>query len=258
MVKQRKSARRGGTAAALLCAGAAVLVAAPSAVLALGMTGSRPALSESASFGEGLGRFTPASIDPKLAKLLSEHAGTAGKEMRFTPAGAVGSAGRAITVAVRLDADAARSLSSRQALASLDGSSSGLAALRLTPMRYSLGVQRGYEGFAAPHSLELSKSLSDAAIPDLSAFQPAPVAKDKPSRFNARIALEEVQKTGSSARTRESLGDQTVDVGGAYSITRNFDLTAGVRYSQDRDRLEPLTNGKQDSQAVYVGTQFRF
>jgi hypothetical protein len=31
-----------------------------------------------------------------------------------------------------------------------------------------------------------------------------------------------------------------------------------VRYSQERERLTPLTDGKQDSQAVYVGTQFSF
>jgi len=35
-------------------------------------------------------------------------------------------------------------------------------------------------------------------------------------------------------------------------------VTAGVRYSQERDRLGPLTDGTQDSQAVYLGTQFRF
>jgi hypothetical protein len=32
---------------------------------------------------------------------------------------------------------------------------------------------------------------------------------------------------------------------------------AGIRYSSERDRLRPLTDGKQDSQA-YVGTQFHF
>jgi hypothetical protein len=56
----------------------------------------------------------------------------------------------------------------------------------------------------------------------------------------------------------ESLGEQTVDLGGAYRVTRNLDVTAGVRLSQDRDRLAPLTDSVQDSQAVYVGTQFRF
>jgi hypothetical protein len=31
-----------------------------------------------------------------------------------------------------------------------------------------------------------------------------------------------------------------------------------VRISQERDRLDPLTNSIQDSQAVYVGTQLKF
>jgi opacity protein-like surface antigen len=55
-----------------------------------------------------------------------------------------------------------------------------------------------------------------------------------------------------------SNGEQTVDVGGSYRVTRNFDVTAGVRYSQDRDRLKPTSDAKSDSQAVFVGTQFRF
>ena len=58
------------------------------------------------------------------------------------------------------------------------------------------------------------------------------------------------------------LNDTGYQVGGeldaSYRLSRNLDVTAGVRYSQDRERLMPLTDGKQDSQAVYVGTQFRF
>ncbi|WEK45338.1 MAG: hypothetical protein P0Y56_09845 [Candidatus Andeanibacterium colombiense] len=255
MVEQRKSAWRGGAAVALLCAGAAVLVAAPSAVLALDASGAK---METAQPRVGLGHFTPASIDPKLARLLAERSGISGPQMRFTPAGGTSRAGRTITVAVRVDEGSSRLIAPHQDFAAADGAQTGLAALRLAPARYSLGTQRGYAGFAAPRALEITKPLSDAAIPDLSAFQPSPGAKDKPSRFNARIALEEQPKLGRDARSRESLGTQTVDVGGAFSITRNFDLTAGVRYSQDRDRLAPLTNGKQDSQAVYVGTQFSF
>ena len=50
-----------------------------------------------------------------------------------------------------------------------------------------------------------------------------------------------------------------LDVGGAYSIGRNVDLTAGARYRIARDRLEPLQRDyRRDSQAVYVGTAFRF
>ena len=56
-------------------------------------------------------------------------------------------------------------------------------------------------------------------------------------------------------------GDQAVslDVGGAFSIARNVDVTAGARYRIARDRLEPLSREeRRDSQAVYVGTAFRF
>ena len=49
-----------------------------------------------------------------------------------------------------------------------------------------------------------------------------------------------------------------VDVGGSYRVTEHLDVTAGVRYAEDRERLLPLTDGKQDGQAVYVGTQIRF
>ena len=50
-----------------------------------------------------------------------------------------------------------------------------------------------------------------------------------------------------------------LDVGGAYSIARNVDVTAGARYRIARDRLEPLAgDDRRDSQAVYVGTAFRF
>jgi len=125
--------------------------------------------------------------------------------------------------------------------------------LRIASTRYNLGLSRGYQSFAqAP---DLSTSLSEAAIPDLSVFKPSEGVKSKPSRFNARLAVEEESST---ARSGSALNDQTFDLGGSYRVTRNLDVTAGVRYSQDRDRMAPLTNSKQDSQAVYVGTQFRF
>ena len=41
-------------------------------------------------------------------------------------------------------------------------------------------------------------------------------------------------------------------------MTRNLAVTAGVRVSQDRNRIAPLTDGVEDDKAVYVGTQFRF
>ncbi len=49
----------------------------------------------------------------------------------------------------------------------------------------------------------------------------------------------------------------SVDVVSSYRLTKNIDVTAGVRYKSD-DRVEPLTDTRRDSQAVYVGTAFRF
>ena len=50
----------------------------------------------------------------------------------------------------------------------------------------------------------------------------------------------------------------SVDVGGAYSLTRNIALTGGVRYRIDHERLSALKDDRRDSQAVYVGTAFKF
>jgi len=78
------------------------------------------------------------------------------------------------------------------------------------------------------------------------------------SRLAPRIELDTRERAGRAPRTFEGQGDYQVDLGGSYRLTRNLDVTAGVRYSPERDRLLPLTDGKKDSQAVYVGTQFRF
>lgn len=246
-------AKRSGFPASLLLAGAALLVGVPSAGLALGAIGAESVgLPSSAS----LSSFTPASVDPRLAELVARGSGSGNTLMRFTPAGAADRSGHPVTVAVRVDGNAARAISVRQVLASVGDPQDSLAVTRLAPSRYNLGRALGYQGFARPPAL--AQDLNDAAIPDLAAFQPSAGVQEKPSRFAARIALDQDDKTGRGPRTRDALGDQTVDVGGSYSLTRNLNVTAGVRYSQDRDRLEPLTNGKQDSQAVYVGTQFRF
>ena len=85
-----------------------------------------------------------------------------------------------------------------------------------------------------------------------------PGAKATPSRIHPRIALEQQEAVGRAPRTLEGAGEQAVDVGGSYRVLRNLNVTAGVRLSQERDRIAPLTDSEQDSQAVYVGTQFMF
>jgi len=50
----------------------------------------------------------------------------------------------------------------------------------------------------------------------------------------------------------------SVGVGGSFSLTRNLDLTGGVRYKTQHEVLVPLVDDKRDGQAVYFGTTFRF
>jgi hypothetical protein len=243
--------RKRSRLAAILAAGAVVLGSLPTAGFALGAL-------DSGTF-EPHGTFaalTPASVDPRLAAFVAERSGGIARLMRFTPAGAAEHASRSVTVAVRVDAGSAQAISVRSAIEAAREQVAGESGVRIAPMRYNLGVSRGYQSFARPTAPVLSPALSDASIPDLAEFRPTPGAKDEPSRFAARIDAKVDSKPAAEARV---VPDQTVDLEGSYRLTRNLDVTAGVRYSQDRNRLTTLVEpAKQDSQAVYIGTQFRF
>lgn len=197
--------------------------------------------------------FTPASVDPGLARLVAEQVGN--KPIRFTPASASNKRERTVTVAVRVGSDIAQAINIRSSLNANTGKGAGISAIAST--RYNLGTARGYKSFA--RAAVLPEGINRIEMPDLASFRPVdPAAEEKPSRLQPRIALVGNAKPGRSEGTLEALGSQSVDLGGAYRITRNLDVTAGVRLSQERDRLAPVTDSRQDSQAVYVGTQFRF
>ena len=216
--------------------------------------------------------FTPASVDPELARFVAER-GSNGRLTRFTPAGVAARSSRTVTVAVRVGEDEARAIGVRSALQSAREQVAGDPGLRITPTRFDLGVSRDYQSFAKPtrsaagsgtgavagRSGLTSRSLSDAGIPNLADFRPSETAEGESGRFAARIALDEQAKPGAAPRTLDSRSDQALDVAGSYRLTRNLDVTAGVRYTQERDRLAPMAQRtEQDSQAVYIGTQFRF
>ncbi|MCX7284572.1 MAG: hypothetical protein NTX28_11110 [Novosphingobium sp.] len=213
----------------------------------------------------GIGSFTPASVDERLASQITVRALKSGKLFRFTPAGSDSRPNRSVTVAVRVDSLNSRAFGIRQPVA--DGSTpAGASAVRIAPMAFNLGMARGYASFATPSAPSLVTTTGTTglgnvqriAMPDLAKFQSAPTAASKPSRFAPRIEAEGRDQAGRAPRTLEGQGDYQVDLGGSYRLTRNLNVTAGVRYSPERDRLLPLTDGKQDNQAVYVGTQFRF
>jgi hypothetical protein len=246
--------------AATVAAAAVVLGGMPTAGFALGALDNGVSLPATGSFAA----LTPSSVDPRLARFVAGRSKGSARLMRFTPAGVAERASRSVTVAIRIDEESARAISVRSAIASAQDQAAGPATVRIAPTRYNLGISRGYRSFAkaseavAP-AATLSRSLSEAGIPNLADFRPSPGAKPDESRFAARVAVEEEAKTGASPRSIDSRSDQAVDVAGSYRLTRNLDVTAGVRYSQERDRLAPLAEStQQDSKAVYVGTQFRF
>lgn len=242
--------KRGGGAGAALLFGAVGLLALPSAVLAFaGRFDSRPVAPEVVESG-----FQPAEVDPRLARSITVRALSKDRTYRFTPAATPSRFDGQVTVAVRVDSRAA-SLAFQRPAAAIAQTQPGLG---IAPTAYSLGAARGYRSFAQNGGAAVSAAVpNNAAMPDLAAYKPKPGVAPSSSRFAPRIELDEREKTGRSPRTFEQ-SDQTVGVGGSYRVTRNLDVTAGVRVTSDRDRLRPLTDGKQDTQAIYVGTQFRF
>ncbi len=199
----------------------------------------------------------PVAVDPRLSRSIAVRALSKGKTFQFTPAGQGTGPDRSVTVAVRVDAASARSIRVAPRLASADLPETG-NALRIAPTAYNLGSARGYRSFAQSSGTALAAGASQIEIPDLATFRPSDGARGAPSRFSPRIALDERAPTGRSPRTFDGDGEQSVDLGGSYRLSRNLNVTAGVRLQTERDRLVPLTDGKQDSQAVYVGTQFKF
>lgn len=201
--------------------------------------------------------FTPANVDPAIARRVAAKIAARGQTMRFTPAGASLGPGRTVTVAIRVDADTARAVSVRSAIAAATGEAGARPSIAtLSPARYNLGLSRGYQSFVRPAAPALD--LKQIEMPDLATFRPRDGVKETPGRLQPRLALEADTRAGRSPRTFEGLGGQAVDLGAGYRLTRNFNVTAGVRLTQDRDRLAPLTDAVRDDQAVYVGTQFKF
>lgn len=241
-----------GATAGVMLGVAVCLLALPSAVLAFTTSFERAPITA----GHGPGRnVEPAASDGNPARAIPFRSLARGQLFPFTPAGTPNRPDRSVTVAVRVDPMTARTIQVRGMRPSQIADAAGLTQLRIAPTAFSLGVSRGYRTFA--QSLVPQIETRKIEMPDLSRFDMPPGASPPQSRFSPRIVIDENKAAGRAPRTFAADEDQ-VDVGGSYRLTRNLDVTAGVRYSQERERLRPLTDGKQDGQAVYLGTQFRF
>lgn len=185
--------------------------------------------------------FTPAAADPRLAAVFARGGLDTGG-LRFTPADTRRDH-RAVTVAVRARtnrADPTRAVTAAPA--------AGLA-----PMAYNLGVAVGWRRFGIAGDL---KRVDMAGQPGGREAADVTVTYAG-ERVTGRVKAVADRPFALVAPRIDGERSYSLDVGGSYRLTRNVDVTAGLRYRTERDRMVRLDD-RHDSQAVYVGTAFRF
>ena len=223
--------------AAALC-GAAVLL---SPALAADSKRKAPPISFSA---QPVMSFTPAAADPRLAASLSRGAPSLA-DFKFTPAAAKSRPSQ-VRVAIR-----ARATS--PAMASANGSASPVSAL--APVTYNLGAAVGWRRFAVAGEIGKVKSAGSPLDSRESAM--VGVSYSLP-RFTGKVAVSADRSEQRSAAPLREPDNYALDVGGSYALSRRVAVTGGVRYKIERERLSTLRDERVDSQAVYIGTAFKF
>jgi len=223
----------------------AAAIAMPGAGLAKARRTARPSLALTPA--GGLGAFTPAAADPRIAAAFARNglgtAGFSGGAFRFTPSGAPSGGHRAVTVAVR-----ARAVNRTDAAKALQ-----LATDQVAPSAYSLGASIGWHRFALSGDvaridgglLPISRESADVGL----------------SFSGKRWATKVDVATDRALPNQPAFGiDQSwsVGLGGSYALSHNLDLSGGIRYKAQHEQLFSLTDNRRDSQAVYLGTTFKF
>lgn len=232
-------------------AGGASLVAIAlmlSPALATAGDDRRP-VSLSPSAARSVGTFTPAVSDPRLTAVLQRRRATSGAEIRFTPA-AEGERNRDVRVAIR-----ARAKTPAEAERAAVETSSASAVTPITPSSYNLGASVGWRRFALSGDVSRREG---GAMPGARESAEVGMSYRASRRITGRVEVAAERTEGVQRIVAEDEA-YSLDVGGSYSIARNLDVTGGVKYRIARDRLDPIARDERhDSQAVYIGTAFRF
>jgi hypothetical protein len=216
---------------------AAGLVLTPA--FAAGETKKRPP-AIAVSF-DPVATFTPANADPRLAAAFAGRSGSL-SDFKFTPAAAKGRPSQ-VRVAIRARADTGASVADATALNAL------------TPASYNLGVAIGWRRFAVSGDVAKVKDANSALGGRESAALGVSYSL---KRFTARVAAGADRGDGRALTPLRKADNYSLDVGGAYSLTSRIAVTGGVRYRVEHERLAALKDDRRDSQAVYVGTAFKF
>lgn len=204
---------------------------------------SRPVRRATAGTPRPTFSFTPAAADPRLAAVFARAGGDT-SAFRFTPVDTRHTT-RAVTVAVRARTDRAEAPTRTAATDT---------AVGLAPIAYNLGVAVGWRRFGI---------ASDVRRVDMAGQPGGREAADVTvtyagNRVTGRVKAVADRPYAAVAPRIDADHTYSLDVGGSYRLTRNLDVTAGLRYRTERDRLVRLDEDRRNSQAVYVGTAFRF
>jgi hypothetical protein len=222
---------------------AAVAILAVPALAVGAASKSRPA-AVALSF-DRITTVTPASADPRLAAAFAGRNASL-SDFKFTPAAAKGRPSQ-IRVVVR-----ARSLAPASTRPVEVATMAPITAL--TPAAFSLGAAVGWKRFALAGDVGKTSSPDPAIGDRKSAIVGVSYNLNK---FSGRVALGAERSQGRIAALSQP-DNVSLDVGAAYTINRRVAVTGGVRYRVDQDRVAALADQRRDSQAVYVGTAFKF
>ena len=191
----------------------------------------------------GFGSFTPASADPRLAAALSRTALNP-TGFQFTPSEGAVIGSRAIKAAVRS--------ATMQAERPTDRVAAVTPTLALNPVTYNLGGSVGGKRLAA---------IGDLTRLDLGT-QPGsrdPVGMGYSARkFGTCAPLTVDHALTDQPKMITDTSGYSLDGGGSLKLTRNLDVTAGMRSRTDRERMLRVSPDRREGQAIYVGTAFRF
>ena len=193
------------------------------------------------------GTFTPAAADPRLAALFAR-GGLDASDFNFTPADTRREK-RGVTVAMR-----SRTNQAPVSVADARTGPEQAATVGIAPIAYNLGVAVGWKKFVVSGSMSRvdfglqpgSREAADVAV------------SYSAGRASSRLAAAADRPLPGTSQLVANPESYSVDLSSSYSLTRNLELTAGVRYRSDRERLFRTQDDRRDSQAAYIGTAFRF
>ncbi|MEZ7273138.1 hypothetical protein NYF14_06605 [Sphingobium sp. 10 DY56-G10] len=232
----------------LAVAGSAIAVAgfllSPAIGAAMDLAPLRPDAPVSLGALGSISSFTPTTKDPQLAAAYAKIAASASRQgFRFTPTSGSLSGQREITIMVRAS--------------DRGGSDKTETPVDIKPMAFSLNGAHNWRKFALPESVG-RKALDPVPVETMVDAKNFSLDDGKKDRFSTKVLIES-RREPSAARNPAAEKDYSLDLASSYSLTRNLNVTAGVRYNNNVvGRLTPMTDDRQDSQAVYLGTSFKF